>query len=53
MRFPWNKYIELPLERRNTLQVFITNKCNLKCKGCFARNVMGEDNQDISIKNEK
>jgi organic radical activating enzyme len=49
MKFPWNKYIELPLERRNTLQMFITNKCNLKCKGCFARNVMGEDEQHISL----
>jgi len=48
MRFPWNKYIELPLESRNTLQIFITNRCNLKCTGCFARNVMGESNKDIS-----
>ena len=48
MKFPWNKYIELPTERRNTLQIFITNRCNLKCTGCFARNVMGEDTQDIS-----
>jgi len=53
MKFPWNRYVELPTERRNTLQVFITNKCNLKCPGCFARNVMGEDNQDISIKEYK
>jgi len=49
MKFPWNKYIELSVERRNTLQVFITNKCNLRCPGCFARNVMGEDNKDISL----
>jgi len=49
MKFPWDKYEELPLERRNTLQVFITNKCNLKCTGCFARNIMGENNQNINI----
>lgn len=49
MKFPWNKYIELPLQRRNTLQVFITNKCNLRCEGCFARNVM-EGGRSISIK---
>ena len=49
MKFPWNKYEELPLERRNTLQIFITNKCNLRCTGCFARNVMGEREQDISL----
>lgn len=43
MRFPWDKYEELPLERRNTLQIFITNACNLKCTGCFARNIMSMD----------
>lgn len=48
MRFPWDKYIELPLESRNTLQIFITNKCNLKCTGCFARNAMGDRDKDIS-----
>jgi len=53
MKFPWNKYKELPLKRRNTLQIFITNRCNMKCKGCFARNVMGEDNQDISLEEYK
>jgi len=49
MKFPWHKYEELPLDRRNTLQVFITNRCNLKCKGCFARHIMGENQQDISL----
>jgi organic radical activating enzyme len=42
MKFPWNKYKELPVNRINTLQVFITNRCNLKCNGCFARNIIGE-----------
>ena len=40
MYFPWKSYEEQKLSRRNTLQVFITNVCNLKCDGCFARNVM-------------
>lgn len=48
MRFPWNKYEELPLERRNTLQIFITNDCNLRCGGCFARNIMGKNKDSIS-----
>ena len=48
MKFPWHKYNELELERRNTLQVFITNRCNLNCSGCFARNMM-EDKQHISL----
>lgn len=49
MKFPWDKYKELPLNSRNTLQVFITNKCNLRCTGCFARKVMGDSNQDMSL----
>ena len=53
MKFPWNKYIELPVNIRNTLQIFITNRCNLKCKGCFDRNVMGDSNQDISLEEYK
>ena len=50
MRFPWHKYEELSLSRRNTLQIFITNACNLKCNGCFARKVIKENNSHISVK---
>tara|TARA_Y100000034_G_scaffold135968_2_gene210034 strand:- start:464 stop:1321 length:858 start_codon:yes stop_codon:yes gene_type:complete len=49
MKFPWHKYEELPLSRRNTLQVFITNACNLKCTGYFARKVIKEDNKNIEL----
>jgi organic radical activating enzyme len=42
MKFPWHKYDEYPVERINTLQMFITNDCNLHCTGCFARNIMGD-----------
>jgi organic radical activating enzyme len=48
MKFPWDKYVELEAKRKNTLQIFITNRCQLSCKGCFARNMM-KDDQDISI----
>lgn len=49
MKFPWHKYEELPLSRRNTLQVFITNACNLKCTGCFARKIMADNNKYITL----
>lgn len=49
MLFPWNKYEEMPLGRRNTLQVFITNRCNISCEGCFARFVMNKSSSDISL----
>jgi len=40
MKFPWHKYKELSISKRNTLQIFITNRCNLKCPGCFANAAM-------------
>ncbi|MBT4136243.1 radical SAM protein [archaeon] len=49
MKFAWEKYEELPIGRRNTLQVFITNKCNLNCEGCFAKNIMKGEGIHISI----
>jgi organic radical activating enzyme len=49
MKFPWEKYEEIGCERKNTLQVFITNRCNLRCDGCFARNVIKENNSDIGV----
>ena len=49
MYFPWHKYEEKSLGRRNTLQIFITNHCNLYCEGCFARNIM-KNRADIGIK---
>ena len=52
MNFPWDKYDEIPAERKNTLQIFITDRCNLKCGGCFARNIMGSD-AEISIQEYK
>ncbi|VVB80396.1 7-carboxy-7-deazaguanine synthase [uncultured archaeon] len=48
MKFPWGEYEELPVKKRNTLQVFVTNRCNLRCEGCFARKLL-VDNTNISM----
>lgn len=49
MKFPWHKYKETSLDRRNTLQVFIVNVCNRVCDGCFARHVMDSSQPFISL----
>lgn len=53
MYFPWHKYEELSVGRRSTLQIFITNRCNLRCNGCFAKNIIKGNNRDISIEEYK
>lgn len=53
MKFPWHKYEELEAKRVNTIQMFITNACNLRCEGCFARNAMGESKKNISMSEYK
>ena len=49
MKFPWHKYKEIKAKRANTLQMFITNICKMKCNGCFARNIMGDDVDVIPV----
>ncbi len=53
MRFPWHKYSEIPSKRRNTLQVFITDSCNLKCSGCFAKSAIERNNPHMGIEEYK
>jgi len=50
MKFLLDKYEEIGSERKNTLQVFISNKCNLNCEGCFARNIMEGEDDFISLR---
>ncbi len=52
MLFPWARYEEIPSIRKNTLQIFITNRCNLNCYGCFARKIM-KKKIDISLSEYK
>lgn len=39
-RDKWQEVGSIPV---NTLQLFITNKCNLRCRGCFYSNRLGKD----------
>jgi MoaA/NifB/PqqE/SkfB family radical SAM enzyme len=40
----WQEHIPAPV---NTLQIFITNRCNLRCKGCFYGHKL--NNTDMSL----
>ena len=41
-------YREIQVEEMNTLQVFITNKCQLRCEGCFYSQHIGKDDMSFS-----
>lgn len=45
------KWKEATPEPVNTLQVFITNKCNMRCKACFYAHNLGK--KELSFKNYK
>lgn len=42
-----NKYEFIEPESKNTLQFFITNKCNKRCKGCFYNSRLGIGDMDF------
>jgi organic radical activating enzyme len=43
LRYDSNVWRELTAEPVNTLQLFITNRCNLRCKGCFYQHKLGKE----------
>lgn len=48
LRYDENIWTEVPVKPVNTLQVFITNKCNLRCKACFYEHGLGKDEMALS-----
>ncbi len=48
LRYNKSKWKEISVKEVNTLQVFITNKCNLRCKACFYKHKLGK--KEIHIK---
>jgi len=36
----WEEIVPVP---KNTLQLFITNQCNLRCRGCFYKHKLNQD----------
>ncbi|MDD5417493.1 MAG: radical SAM protein [Candidatus Nanoarchaeia archaeon] len=42
-----NVWVEVHVAPVNTLQVFITNKCNLRCEGCFYEHGLGKEEMSV------
>jgi len=47
LEYDTSKWQEMSIKPVNTLQLFITNKCNLRCKGCFYAHNLGGEEMDI------
>lgn len=52
MYFPWDKWEEVPVKYRPTVQIFVTDRCNHSCPDCFARYAMAE-RIDMSVERFK
>jgi len=51
LEYDTNKWREIFSQPVNTLQVFITNKCNMRCKACFYAHNIGRE--EISLQEYK
>jgi len=47
LQFDTNKWKIADYKPSNTLQMFITNKCNKKCTGCFYQNYINTDEMSL------
>lgn len=47
LKYDTSRWEETKVKPLNTLQMFITNKCNLRCKGCFYAHNLGEGKMNI------
>ncbi|MFA5759160.1 MAG: radical SAM protein [Clostridia bacterium] len=45
-------WVEKPIQPVNTLQIFITNRCNMRCKGCFYAHKL-DNISDMSLEQYK
>jgi MoaA/NifB/PqqE/SkfB family radical SAM enzyme len=47
LTYDHSRWVEIPSIPENTLQIFVTNKCNMRCKGCFMAHRLGKGNIDV------
>ena len=47
LEYDTSKWKETVANPFNTLQLFITNKCNLRCKGCFYSHKLGKEEMTL------
>lgn len=47
LQYDETRWEEVPARLSSTLQLFITNKCNLRCKACFYADNLGKDDMPL------
>lgn len=49
LEYSKDRWQEVSVSEENTLQLFITNKCNLRCKGCFYADNLGTGEMSFDV----
>lgn len=52
LQYDETRWEEVPARVSNTLQLFITNKCNLRCKACFYAENLGKEDMPMDTYKE-